>query len=308
MSAGPPGVDAREEEASGWRVAGVMTVGLIAIGVSPILVRFASATPTAPSGIAVAAWRTLFAAALLAPFTLRRVWPEVRAWSRRDTGLVAAAGVVLGLHFVGWIQSLYFTSVASASVLVTSSPIFIALIGWAVLKERVPLRVGVAIVVAVAGAALIGLADAGDGTFPRAPLGNALALGAALLVSIYLLIGRSVRQRASLWAYALPVYAVGAVTVWVCALATGADLLGHTPAFYGWTLAMAVGPQLVGHSAFNYAVKVIPAATLGLLSLTEPIVATALAFALFGERPSALVFVGAAVVLGAVASVVARKG
>ena len=297
----------REEAPPRWRIAGVMGAGLVAIGVSPILVRLASATPTAPTGIAVAAWRTLFAVLLLAPFTVRQVWPEVRVWSRQDAGLVVAAGVVLGLHFAGWIQSLYFTSVASASVLVTSSPIFIALLGWLVLKERVTLRLGLGIAVAVAGAALIGLADAGDGTFPRAPLGNALALGAAVLVSVYLLIGRSVRQRASLWAYALPVYTIGAVTVWACALATGADLFGHTPSFYGWTLAMAVGPQLVGHSAFNYAVKVIPAATLGLLSLTEPIVATALAFVLFGERPAPLVFVGAATVLGAVAFVILRR-
>ena len=153
---------------------------------------------------------------------------------------------------------------------------------------------------------MIGLADAGSGSFPQAPLGNALALTAALLVSVYLLIGRAVRQRASLWAYALPVYAVAAVVVWTCALGAGTELFGHEPAFYGWTLAMAAGPQLVGHSAFNYAVKVIPAATLGLLSLTEPIVATALAFVLFSEVPAPLVFVGAAVVLGAVASVVAR--
>ena len=295
-----------EQPPSRWQIVGVMGVGLVAIGVSPILVRMAIATESAPSGLAVAAWRTLFAVLLLAPWTLRRVLPEVRRWSKKDAGLVAMAGVVLGLHFVGWIQSLYFTSVASASVLVTSSPIFIALLGWAVLKERVTLRVGLAIAVAVAGAGLIGLADAGDGAFPRAALGNALALTAALLVSIYLLIGRAVRQRASLWAYALPVYTGAAAVVWLCALATGTDLLGHAPAFYGWTLAMAAGPQLIGHSAFNYAVKVIPAATLGLLSLTEPIVATALAFALFGEVPAPLVFVGAAVVLGAVASVVAR--
>jgi RND family efflux transporter MFP subunit len=64
------------------------------------------------------------------------------------------------------------------------------------------------------GAALIALGEDGAGSYPNPALGNTLALGAAFLVSIYLLIGRAVRQRTSFLAYFAPLNAVapGVVT------------------------------------------------------------------------------------------------
>lgn len=284
------------------RAAIALVAGLLSLGLSAILVRFGTSAP----GLALAVWRTVFATLLLAPFALPKIGPEVRRFRRREWGLILAAGLFLGLHFIAWIESLYHTSVASASVLVTTSPLFIAVLGYLVLRERLALRTVVAIVVAVAGAALIGWGDAGDAAFPNAVFGNSLALTASLLMAVYLLIGRAVRQQTSFLAYLFPLYATAAATTLVAALIRGTPLLQPWP-ILALCLAMAVLPQLVGHGSFNYAVKYFPAALLGLLSLSEPIVSSALAFALFGEMPGPLALVGMVVVLASIAVVFAPR-
>ena len=42
--------------------------------------------------------------------------------------VMALAGISLGLHLIAWITSIYFTSIASASVLVTIHPILLILV------------------------------------------------------------------------------------------------------------------------------------------------------------------------------------
>jgi drug/metabolite transporter (DMT)-like permease len=278
----------------------ILAAGLVCFSMSAVLVRAAADAP----GLAIAVWRTAFAALMLAPVALARIGPEVRAFTRRDAGLIVAAGVLLGVHFITWIESLYHTSVASTSVLVTTSPIFLAVLGFVFLKERLAWPVVASIVLAVAGAVLIALGDATAGAGAAGPnplLGNSLSLFAALLVSIYLLIGRVVRQKASWLAYVFPLYSVVALTTFAGALLMGTPLLGYAPGFYGLCALMALGPQIIGHGSFNYAVRYFPTAFLGLLSLVEPVGASLLAYLLFDEVPGPLTVAGIVVVLGAIA-------
>lgn len=282
----------------------IVGVGLLFFASSAILVRLASDVP----GLVIATWRTLFAVAFLAPFALMRALPEMRRLTARDGLWITAAGVFLGLHFVTWIESLYHTSVASASVLVCMSPIFLAALGFLLLRERVSFAVVAAIVLAVGGAALIALADAAaEGGGGNSSFGNALAFLAALLVSFYLLIGRVVRQRTSWLAYVFPLYTVVAITVLVLAVATGTRLTGYDTSTYGWCVLMALGPQIIGHGSFNFAVRYVPAAILGLLSLAEPVGASLAAFLLFDERPGPAAMLGMAIVMAAIAFAIVRQ-
>ncbi len=280
----------------------VLTAGLSVLGTSAILIRYATDAP----GLSVAVWRTVFSAMLIAPFALRRARAEMVELKRKDVLLVSAAGALLGLHFVFWIEALYQTSVASASVLVTTSPIFIATMGFFVLGERLRAKTSIAILMAVGGAILIGRADVHVGAFPNASLGNGLALVAALLFAVYILIGRAVRQRTSFLAYLFPLYSVAAFTCLAVALLQGVPL-AQPPLILGLCLLMALGPQLIGHGAFNYAIRYVPAARLGLLTLTEPIGASLLALLLFGEIPGVLALAGMLIVLFSIALVFIRS-
>ena len=279
-----------------------LAVGLVAFGAAPILIRLAGDAPA----LALAAWRTVFTVALVAPVAALRASAEIRALPRRDLGLMAVAGVFLGLHFMTWIASVQLTSVASASVLVTLSPVFIAVLGAIFLRERPDRRTAIAIAAAVGGAALIGGSESGVGSYPNPVLGNALALLAAALVSVYLLIGRAIRQRTSFLAYFAPLNAVAAVTCVAVCVALGVPLGLPLPAL-AVAFALGVGPGLLGHGSFNVSLRYLTAAFLGLLTLVEPVLASAVAFGWFGERPAPLAFLGMAIVLAAIAAVVMGK-
>ena len=285
------------------RVYIALTLGVLSFAFAPIFVRLAGDVP----GLAIAVWRTVIAAAVLLP-PAASVYSEIRRFTWRELGLVLAAGVLLGLHFIAWIESLYHTTVASASVFVTSSPVILAVLGYLVLGETLARTTVGGIVAAVGGAVLIGWADAGTITLGQGALwGNTLAITGALLVSLYLLIGRVVRQKVSWLAYLAPLYATAAATALGAAVIRGVPLFGYSWTVYALCAGLALGPQLLGHGSFNYALQYVPAAIVGMLALLEPVGASMLAYALFDEVPPVASVVGMVVVLGGVAVVVWRR-
>lgn len=280
----------------------LVVLGLVAFGSSPLLIRMAGDVPA----LALAAWRTTVVSLALAPFALTRSRAELAALSRRDLALMAAAGVLLGLHFMAWTVSVQLTSIASAAVLVTTSPVFIAVLGAVFLSEKPTVRASLAIAVAVGGAAMIGLGARGDGVFPNPALGNALALAAAVLISVYLLIGRAVRQRVGFVSYFWALNVAAAVTCLAGCWVAGVPL-GLPPVAAGLAVAMGLGPGLLGHGSFAGALRYLPAVLLGLLSLAEPVLASAFALVWPGEVPPPLALMGMAVVLAAIAVVVTER-
>ena len=152
------------------------------------------------------------------------------------------------------------------------------------------------------GAALIGIGDAGAEATGSAPLvGNVLAFLAATVMALYLGVAAHVRQRLTWPGYVVPVYTVVGLCTLGYAVASGTLGALASGATLAWCAAMAVGPQIIGHGATNYAVRYVSPLVLGLLSLLEPIGASAMARVLFGERPGALSMAGMAVSLSAVA-------
>ena len=282
-----------------------LVLGVVSFAFAPILVRWAGDVPA----LTIAVWRTVTAAVVLAPGLLSaRARAQLRTVAGRDLLLMLGAGGVLGFHFLLWIESLGHTTVASASIFVTSSPLLLAGLSYLLLGERLSAGTLGAIGIAVGGAVLIGWSDAGTVPLGEGALwGNSLALGAAVLVGVYLLVGRVVRQSVGWWAYVFPVYGAAAVVIVGTAWVQGTPLLGYSWRVYGLCIALALGPQVLGHGAFNYALQRRSATLVGLLALLEPVGASGLAYVLFDEQPPLLSVVGMTVVLGAVAVVVWRR-
>src|SRR5699024_4313787 len=105
-------------------VAAALVAGLTAFGFAPILVRLAPDT----SPFVLVVYRTVLAVLILLPFWLV-VGNKKGLWlANGETPWIMLSGVCLGLHFTCWLASLYYTSVASASVLVTIHPIIMILV------------------------------------------------------------------------------------------------------------------------------------------------------------------------------------
>jgi drug/metabolite transporter (DMT)-like permease len=264
-----------------WLPHAVLALGVLVVASASILIRYAMQDGAGP--LAIAALRLAIASVVLAPFAWGRVRNDLPGLSGVDRTLIIACGVVLALHFATWISSLAYTSVASSAVLVTTNPVWVGLLSWLVLRER-PGNVMIGgIALAMAGSALVfGAQGAASGAAPSPLLGNALALAGAVAASIYLLLGRRLRDRLSLLAYVWTVYAVAAVTLLAMAIAAGENLALPLTAL-GFVTALALGPQLVGHTAFNYAVRHLPAPVVAVAILGEPLGSALLAWMLFDE-------------------------
>jgi drug/metabolite transporter (DMT)-like permease len=272
-----------------------MVVGVVAISTSPILIRLA-ATPA----LALAFWRCLAGAAVLAPFARRG---RAGGLAQGDLARLVVAGVFLAAHFALWNASLALTSVGAATTLVSCTPLFVG-IGARFLGEAPGRRTWAGIVLATVGAVVIGVSDAVAGPVAGAGaagasglLGDALAFAGAAAVAVYLLIGRVVRRRLPVSTYAASVYGTAAAVLLPACLLTGSSLGGYAAGSWLAVAGVVVGPQLLGHTVFNSLLTSVSATVVSVVLLLEPVGATALAWLLFGELPAAGFWVGAPLVL-----------
>lgn len=253
-------------------------------------------------------WRLAFATLLLLPFTGRALaaW---RDYSRHEWTLTILAGLMLGLHFALWVTSLFYTSVAASTCLVTLQAVFVALGGHFVLKDRLGRAAVLGILVAVAGAAVIAFTDNATAPQPaKAVLGDVLALAGGVASAIYFLVGRKVRATRGLIAYVVPVYAVAAVTLLAALPLVGQPVGTGLPlsSFIAFVLLAAV-PMLGGHTVANWVVKHLPAHTVATWILLEPVGAALLAWPLLDEVPHLGVIAGGVLVLSGAALTVPHR-
>ncbi|NHZ72259.1 MAG: EamA family transporter [Aquificales bacterium] len=290
----------------------VLAAGIFAVSFGSILARLAQEEGT-PS-LVIAAYRTLVATLILLPFMLMRHRDEVQAMTPTDWRLALVAGMALAVHFATWISSLSYTSIAASTVLVSTSPLWVALVAPFFLGEPFTRWLKIGMVLALVGTVIISLGamvstmvavengrllfnttDLATGQQPL--LGNTLALIGSLGGAVYILIGRKLRTRLSLTSYATLVYGTAAVCLVLVVWLTGNSMLGYSPQVYLLFLLMGIVPQLLGHSSFNYALGYLPAAYVGVVIFAEPIGASLLALFIFGERPGPMVVLGSVFVL-----------
>lgn len=267
-----------------------LIVGAIAISVAAILIRWADAPP-----LVTAAARMTIAAALVGPVGVVRARTEFRKLTLRDLGVAALSGVLLAVHFAAWITSLELTSVASSVVLVTTSPLWAALLGPLLTGDRLTRSMIVGIIFATAGGIVVGM---GDFTLSNsALLGDGLALLGAIMAALYLLAGRTLRQKLSVLGYITINYSVAALVLVGLALAAGESFGGYSTQTYLLLVLIAVIPQIFGHSAYNYALAWFSASFIAVAFLAEPVGATLLAAILLDEPVTPPKVVGGALIL-----------
>ncbi|MGE0187486.1 MAG: DMT family transporter [Hyphomonadaceae bacterium] len=262
------------------------------IGLAPIGVRLSELGPLATN-----LWRFLFALPILAVWAWRS--PPV---GRRDAGWLLIAGVLFGVELNLWAIALTKTTVANATFLTNTTPIFAAAFGWFVFKERLGAGVLIGGVAALLGATLLATARAqasvGPGSASQGWIGDGLALTAAIGYAAYLLIVRSLGGRVG----------VGAVMFWAALSSTAftlilciimrEPLLPQT--LQGWMILAGLGVvvQAAGQGLIAYGVGRLPIVISTVLLWMQPVAAAALSWIMFNERLGPLALAGAALILG----------
>lgn len=284
-----------------------LLAGIAAVSTASIFIEFAQNAGAA--SIVIAAFRLTLATLALAPLALTRYRAQLRQLTRREWLLALLAGVFLALHFSVWVTSLQYTSVASSVVLVTTTPLWVALLSPLVLHERVGKATYVGLVLALLGGSIVGLSDActwhagaiacpSAGVFlgGTAFLGDFLALAGAWMAAGYLLVGRKLRARMDLVPYIFVVYGMSAILLIAFMFGLRESPLGLSPITYLWLVLLALVPQLLGHSIFNWSLKYLPVSLVSVSLLGEPVGSTILAYFLLQQQPG-LVKIGGAVLI-----------
>jgi len=287
----------------------VLLLGILAVSSASLLIRFAQSEV---SSLVIAAYRMVLSGLILIPFTIPRHNAEIKGLSRRELWLAALAGLLLAMHFATWILSLEYTTVASSVVLVTTQPLWVALLAPFVLKERLSPFIVIGLLVALFGTIFIGLSDicqqAGGFSCPpisqffqgKAFWGDLLALAGAWTGAGYILIGRRLRPKLSLTPYIFLVYGMAGLVLIAMVLISGQPAFGFSPIIYVYLLLLALFPQLLGHSSFNWALAHLPASYVSIAILGEPIGASILAAILLGDLPSGLKLLGIGLILAGI--------
>ncbi|KAI5913420.1 DMT family transporter [Thauera sp. 2A1] len=274
------------------RVLGALLVAVSAVsfGAMAIFARYAYADGA--DVVAVLFLRFAIAAILMSIYMAlaRRHWPR-----GRSLAILAAMG---GVGYVG--QSLAFFSALNhataglVALLLYLYPFLVTVLGAVFLRE--PLGVGRVLAVL---AALVGTALTLGGGIAGEPVGVALGVAAALIYSIYILVGSRVLARSD---------AMGAATVVMISAAVvfGAITLATRPRFpvepAGWAavLAIAVVSTVIAMGGFFAGIRLLGAADAATLSTLEPAVTIALAAIFLDEPLNRLQLVGGAIILAAV--------
>jgi drug/metabolite transporter (DMT)-like permease len=274
-------------------LAAVAGAGCIAF--SAILVRLADVSPAT-----AAVFRCAYALpvlGVLAMWERRRFGPRAQGQRR----LAFIAGLFFGADLVFWHHAIADVGAGLATVLGNVQVVFVGLLAWFFLRERLSPRVQVAIPVSLAGVVLIS-GVIGSGAYGRnPPVGAVFGILTALAYSGFLLVlrqgNRDIRRPAG------PLFdatLAGAVFGIVAGLLTGdLDLIPGWPSA-GWLLVLALTSQVVGWLLISVSLPRLPAALTSVVLTLQPVGSVLLGVILLGESPSALQFSGVGVILVAV--------
>ncbi|HEX9016541.1 MAG TPA: DMT family transporter [Chloroflexota bacterium] len=252
-----------------------LAVGITAISFTASLIRLSEAP-----ALTIASLRMAITVLLLLPALVAFEGRAALALTRRDLLLCLLSGIFLAFHFAFWTVSLGYTSVASSLVFVSVHPVFVALLGWALFRDRPSGWVAAGIAMSWLGSLLIGFHDLQVGG--SSLLGDALAIAGAAAMVGYLLIGSAVRARRGFLTYSVLVYAACAVSIAGMAALTGTSLAIPSSRDLAIFVALAVA-TVGGHTVFNWVLRHLHPSVVAVSFVAEPAGGALLAWAILGE-------------------------
>jgi drug/metabolite transporter (DMT)-like permease len=199
---------------------------------------------------------------------------------------VAFCGAISSACFIA---ALNYSPVARVLFLLALSPVLAALLGRVVLGEPFSRRTGVALVIALAGVGVM-LGAPGEGSLA----GDGLSFVCAAAFAVMVVLTRH-RQDVSM----APATCLSQLILVVAFLPWAAphEIGGSDVA---WLAALGIGQIGLGFALMTVGARLIPAAQVGLITLLETVLGPAWVWIADGERPSALTFVGGAIVIFAI--------
>lgn len=256
----------------------LLFISILAVSISSILIK-TSDTPTSVAGM----YRLFISVLIMLPFIS---WKTLRlsSISKRDWCTVLLAGIFLGMHFLFWMESLKYTSVASSMVILTLQPIFVMVGSYYLFGERRSSLSVACLMAAVCGSVLIAWGDLGVSM--EALIGDGLSLVGAVMVSAYMLAGQKVSRKIDANLYSVIVFFIGGIVMLIYSLFNQISLVNYDSTDWVYFLLLAIIPTIFGQFIFNLLLKSMGATTVSVGIIGEPVLAIVLASLFLGEMVS----------------------
>jgi len=272
------------------RVYFVMGIGILGVSFAAIFIRLSDA----PSSV-IAMYRMLITFILFTPFIMKKKGMDLNKIGKKSVLLAILSGFFLALHFIAWIESLKHTTIASSTVLVSLQPLFTSLLGFMIYKERMNMKQGIGMIVAITGSFVIGFGDfmSGGGNL----YGDALAILGGVFAALYVIIGRGLRKTISNLDYVYMAYGSCTLVLFSVNLLWRVPILKYDASEWLIFLGLAIFSTIGGHTIFNWSLKYVEANRVSMAMLGEPIGATLLGLLILQEIPSNMQFISAGIIL-----------
>ncbi|MBY3621899.1 DMT family transporter [Acinetobacter sp. CUI P1] len=266
-----------------------MLIGIVAISFSAIFIKW-SDSPASVQGM----YRLLFTSLLMLPFA-RPYSGAAFALRKKDWIMLVLSGTMLALHFLLWMGSLKYTSVASSTMIMALEPVFIMLGVYFLYKEKTAVSAILGLSIAIGGVVFIGWGDIGISADNLK--GDLLSVGGTVAVAVHMLIGQKLVVRMPSYLYSLIVFLSAAGVFAIYNLIMGISFFNYPANEWGIFLLLAVVPTVFGHILFNWLLQYVSATTVSMNILGEPVGASILAYLLLGEQLTALQWTGGLLVM-----------
>jgi drug/metabolite transporter (DMT)-like permease len=281
--------------------------GAILIGLAPIFVRLADVGPSA-----VAFWRLFLALPVLLPWWWRarrlaasaavahspRREPERSSWRQTWPWGLMLGGVFFAGDLAVWHQSLHWTSVANATLLTNLAPVWVTLVAWRFLGERIGGGFVLGLLLTLCGAVVL-MADSLQ-VSAQTVWGDLLAVLTSLFYAGYLLVISRNRARYSTVAVMFWTSATAALVVLPLAWLAPQPFWPQSAQGWGIVAGLALLSHVCGQGLIAYGFAHLPASFSAVSLLLQPLAAALFAWVLLAEAFGAQQALGGAIVLAGI--------
>ncbi len=199
-------------------------------------------------------------------------------------------GLIFGLSTVFFVTGVQYTTIANALVIISTSPVFAALLSWAYLKEKTSLRTWITMFIIIGATSAIMFDSFKHGGF----WGDMSALMTSLLLAINFTITRQAKNINMVPAMAL----AGLITAGISALViafTASPLYLEPPAIPYVLIAGLI--TTLAFSLITLGPRYMPAAEVGMIMPLETVFGAYFAWVFINEAPSMHVIIGGGVIM-----------
>ena len=261
----------------------ILFIALISVSSTAVVIRYVELVPA----LTLAFWRMLSASIFLWCYSIKK--PQ-RLISLNNRNRILFAGFFLGMHFALFFVGVRSTSVASATLLANTGPIFTSLLSG-LSGQRVSRSVILGLSISVFGIILVHWS--GFGVEGNNYWGNVSSLLSGFCIAMTYMFASKIREDTENLLYGRSVFFVAAVTIWIVTLLSGGSIFSFNRSDIAWFIFLGIVPSILGHNMLNYCIKYLSPTAVASIPLGEPIIASAFCYVLFLETVPVSALIGA---------------